>query len=1170
MADGISEQDLVKGLKGKELQDFVLATPVARAKMLGAMAARLRIQRAGDEKESQAAAKRESLGSGAMGIEKVAAKVEKGNDKVAATINKGNERVASKIDSSRDRIAAEIQLAAEKIKTNANTGNRSIVGNLWDITKLIYKSNESLDDIQDATDKARHEASRSRKQGDAAPVKKKGDDVKFFAGIGGGLGGHPGAHGLASSLLGFAGAEGTLGGLAAKGFSMLFSPMGLAALAAGAAGADFLNWANQNHKDLINHPLDAAAEWGTDVLGKSIKKTTAGKAYTATREAGGSQAHALASGAYAGAEKLTKTAAKAAPGALTKLGTTVGDFFLGDNAVENWLATDPRRKGQKFKTLQEVQKENHDRIWGPTPSPSTAKVTELPSHQLPQGLSKSRMLGSTASTPSADITKLTGTQAAPVSDTGRVDEARARDATVVATEQATLGLQTGGVGAGIGNMNAAVGGETVGAARLGVTAPPAPGTGGAYEVPSHSKKMPKWAGGSGGGAEVGSGRAHLAKGDLAKNQKEAYKSARAEGLTDTAARALVANMSGEDLRNPKSYHWDSSHMARGIVQWDPQRSEAIKRQFGKYPNDMTVGEQTKAAVWEMKTNPTYKKTWDALNNPKATSGEMIHELVHNYERPGDKAKAVSQREGFYRGLPKSMEGDQTQVAANASQAPGGSTGSAGAVGKGGGDTGRAGAGGGTSAAALVSRYAGKSRGESEQCVALAKSAAGVGHTSGWHPGDKLGPNTPVGTPIATFGAGGKYMNTPGQSHAAIFLGMDKGGIRVLDHWKGHAASERVIPYGEKAESAQNFRVIADASGKPRGMATAQGPAPYQATDTAPAAAPSAASPSTTGTAGAVTAGDRTAGAPAAAPGAPRGGKQTELASRLAHAVKIAGDTKGLKEGPNTALLTKFFGGKANPDEQSWCSDWTQSVMAHAGIKGAGSIATNWAKWGSGVEAKDVKPGDVGVKLHGAGIGKQGGHTEIVKTGPHLNKAGQMVVDVDSGNVGGGNRVGNWGKRIAGEETGRNVEREAPVSDYTSFRRASEKDMMKEVPHGAKEDALMADVRGAKRSPLTPKEIDWDSQRDAAPTPATAQRPAEAIAAAKTPTAPPTRTNTNTEGGHLGTAMGGHGDPTSSAGMNPFAHWLPFFQQAINDSTGAKANFGVHTRPPPGPIGSYGQ
>lgn len=157
-----------------------------------------------------------------------------------------------------------------------------------------------------------------------------------------------------------------------------------------------------------------------------------------------------------------------------------------------------------------------------------------------------------------------------------------------------------------------------------------------------------------------------ASGNLKENQQEAYKAAKAEGLSDTAARALVANMSGEGLKNPSAFNKDYNsrgefvHMARGIVQWDPERSEAIKATFGKYPNEMTVAEQTKAAIWEMKNNKRYAETWQTLNNPQASSGQMIDKLVRNYERPANPDKDVQTRMGYYQGFTPSAQTSQNE------------------------------------------------------------------------------------------------------------------------------------------------------------------------------------------------------------------------------------------------------------------------------------------------------------------------------------------------------------------------------------------------------------------------------------------------------------------------------------------------------------------------------
>ena len=139
-----------------------------------------------------------------------------------------------------------------------------------------------------------------------------------------------------------------------------------------------------------------------------------------------------------------------------------------------------------------------------------------------------------------------------------------------------------------------------------------------------------------------------ASGSLATNQREAYRAALAEGLSPSAAKILVANMSGESLRNPGDHHWDRSHMSQGIVQWDPARAERIRAQFGAYPKDMSVAQQTKAAIWEMKTY--YGKSYAALTNESLPTEQRLHTVVADYERPQDVTGSVNARMGFFRGM----------------------------------------------------------------------------------------------------------------------------------------------------------------------------------------------------------------------------------------------------------------------------------------------------------------------------------------------------------------------------------------------------------------------------------------------------------------------------------------------------------------------------------------
>lgn len=198
------------------------------------------------------------------------------------------------------------------------------------------------------------------------------------------------------------------------------------------------------------------------------------------------------------------------------------------------------------------------------------------------------------------------------------------------------------------------GGNAVGSAQAAVPGGSGGGVaplegGGADNRNLWQRHAPKWLGGkdaplSGGGA----GGATVARGALAANQKTAYEAARAEGLSDKAARALVANFSGESLRNPSDYHWDRKHMSGGIGQWDPERSEAIKAKFGKYPWELSVGDQVKASIWEINNNPRFKATKQTLQGDDEHA--MIGSLVKNYENPADHGRAIAERSGHYRGF----------------------------------------------------------------------------------------------------------------------------------------------------------------------------------------------------------------------------------------------------------------------------------------------------------------------------------------------------------------------------------------------------------------------------------------------------------------------------------------------------------------------------------------
>lgn len=153
----------------------------------------------------------------------------------------------------------------------------------------------------------------------------------------------------------------------------------------------------------------------------------------------------------------------------------------------------------------------------------------------------------------------------------------------------------------------------------------------------------------------------VARGSLAKNQKEAYEALRDEGLSHEDAKTLVGNISGESLANPADYHWDQSHMAQGIVQWDARRSADIKKQFGKEPRFMSVREQVRAMMWEIKNK--YKKTWAAINDKSLSPEKKMSVIVRDYERPGNAEQAIRQRLQHRNGLKVDGQEEQLRQAA---------------------------------------------------------------------------------------------------------------------------------------------------------------------------------------------------------------------------------------------------------------------------------------------------------------------------------------------------------------------------------------------------------------------------------------------------------------------------------------------------------------------------
>ncbi|MBF0355664.1 MAG: BPSL0067 family protein [Alphaproteobacteria bacterium] len=112
----------------------------------------------------------------------------------------------------------------------------------------------------------------------------------------------------------------------------------------------------------------------------------------------------------------------------------------------------------------------------------------------------------------------------------------------------------------------------------------------------------------------------------------------------------------------------------------------------------------------------------------------------------------------------------------------------------------------------------RAKGNDQQCTALVKHVTGLGPTSTWKEGDKIGegnkPDIQPGTAIATF-KNGQYESKSTGNHAAIFLGYGeekgKSGMYVLDQWSGQPAHKRFILFDTNRDPQNNagaYSVIA--------------------------------------------------------------------------------------------------------------------------------------------------------------------------------------------------------------------------------------------------------------------------------------------------------------------------------------------------------------------------
>ena len=152
-----------------------------------------------------------------------------------------------------------------------------------------------------------------------------------------------------------------------------------------------------------------------------------------------------------------------------------------------------------------------------------------------------------------------------------------------------------------------------------------------------------------------------------------------------------------------------------------------------------------------------------------------------------------------------------------------------AFGGGAGTTPASATGGDGSTSAMVGKAFRNAKGNTE-CAAYAQMGGGVGHTSGWKPGQAASSGgLKKGDWVATFGEGGRYTNTYGESHVARFEGYvydEKGKIIGMNVTHQYNKSGGVIPgkfmFGSGGEfDASKYHQIVD-RGNPASMSVADG------------------------------------------------------------------------------------------------------------------------------------------------------------------------------------------------------------------------------------------------------------------------------------------------------------------------------------------------------------
>jgi hypothetical protein len=132
------------------------------------------------------------------------------------------------------------------------------------------------------------------------------------------------------------------------------------------------------------------------------------------------------------------------------------------------------------------------------------------------------------------------------------------------------------------------------------------------------------------------------------------------------------------------------------------------------------------------------------------------------------------------------------------------------------------------------------------------------------------------------------------------------------------------------------------------------------------------------------------------------------------------------QGGNSADVQAFMRSKGYPKAGAWCGEFTASVVKQGGgvPPRDAAVASNWLKWGTHVDPKDVQEGDVMVRTRS----RYGGQAVPGQTGSHVALVGKVGA-TSVQRVGGNQRKGIVDQdRYSGEyEYRRGIKTQAPAT-----------------------------------------------------------------------------------------------------------------------------------------------